>query len=539
MVDFPPVIDSAVKPRPSIRMRSRILSAALMICLFTAAPSFAGEQSAGGISQEETTVRMDVDLRSVDLYRRGLRRMAEYISSTPEIFGPCSAGKNVMPERDAREEMRETWKRVLDYYLALESIRQYHRDFYRQEDKNTKEGSYLVYRSSFLAQYRFALEILDVLEENRAADTILNDPVPELGLPGRTYADFKFRFLNVKTATEFAALQAVAAAMGDGGFPGAKAAADDDASFIWKMGRGKGEVLTLKNALAVVGDAGQNAWLPVQKGVAEWMGDVKVHRIGQFLITPERINGITPCLEPGDILLERREWFLTNVGLPGFWTHAALYVGTPEERRSVFGTDEIRNWIRSLGRPDGDYEGFIRERVPEAYDESLKTDENGHAPRVIEAVGEGVIFTTIEHSAACDSLAVLRPRLPVREKARALLRAFGYAGRPYDFDFDFMTDAALVCSELVYKAYEPASDFTGVRFPLSRIAGRLVIPPNEMARMFADEHGAESRQTDLVLFLDGFEKEGVAVESSPEMFLESWKRPKWHVLVQESLRGPD
>ncbi len=71
-------------------------------------------------------------------------------------------------------------------------------------------------------------------------------------------------------------------------------------------------------------------------------------------------------------------------------------------------------------------------------------------------MSEGVIFTTLEHSADCDSLAALRPRLPRREKAQAILRAFHYAGRPYDFNFDFGTDAELVCTELIYKAYEPA-----------------------------------------------------------------------------------
>ncbi len=36
-------------------------------------------------------------------------------------------------------------------------------------------------------------------------------------------------------------------------------------------------------------------------------------------------------MEPGDIIVARQNWYLSNIGLPGFWPHAELYVGTPEE----------------------------------------------------------------------------------------------------------------------------------------------------------------------------------------------------------------
>ena len=59
--------------------------------------------------------------------------------------------------------------------------------------------------------------------------------------------------------------------------------------------------------------------------------------------------------------------------------------------------------------------------------------------------------------------------LPAVEKAAAILRAFGYVGRPYDFNFDFRTDAALLCSELVYKPYKPSPGRQGLRFPLVEV----------------------------------------------------------------------
>jgi hypothetical protein len=205
-------------------------------------------------------------------------------------------------------------------------------------------------------------------------------------------------------------------------------------------------------------------------------------------------------------------------------------VGTPEERRVLFSDPQVRRWVVSQGEPSGDLEKLLQRRYPKAYALSIAPQEQGHVPRVLEAISEGVVFTTLEHSAAADSMVALRPRLQPVEKAQALVRAFRYMGRPYDFNFDFQTDSALVCTELVYKAYEPAPGFRGLSWKPEEVVGRTAIPANSIARQFDREPGG---QLEMVLFLDGQEKRGTAVEASVEEFRQSWKRPKWHVLVQE------
>jgi hypothetical protein len=124
-------------------------------------------------------------------------------------------------------------------------------------------------------------------------------------------------------------------------------------------------------------------------------------------------------------------------------------------------------------------------------------------------------------------VAALRPRLPAVEKAAAILRAFGYAGRLYDFNFDFRTDTALVCSELVYKAYEPGPGRQGLRLALDEVLGRPVLPPSEIARLFDAEFGTPAVQLEFVRFLDGRRANGVAVERDVEAFRQSWRQPKW------------
>ena len=236
-------------------------------------------------------------------------------------------------------------------------------------------------------------------------------------------------------------------------------------------------------------------------------------------------------------MLQRREWYLSNVGLPGFWSHAAIYVGTPEERRAFFNTEEVRRWVVSRGEPSGDLERLLERTFPAARAATLLPPEHGHAQRVIEAISEGVVFTTLEHSVDADSVVVLRPRLPRAAIAFALERAWGYAGRPYDFDFDFQTDSALVCTELVYKAFEPSAAAPGLRLALEEIVGRTAIPANDIARQFDSQFGTPEAQFDFIAFLDGQEKAGVAVEAGVEEFRKSWRRPKWHVLVQDPVDG--
>ena len=280
--------------------------------------------------------------------------------------------------------------------------------------------------------------------------------------------------------------------------------------------------------------AGFAAWFPLQKGVSEWMGDTKVLRNGTHLISSRQIDAMGKRLKPGDIIFERHEWYLSNLGLPGFWTHVALYIGTSEERRDYFNDPEVRDWAKGIGAGNDDFEALLRQRYPAAYSLSQMPKEGGHPARILEAISEGVSFTSLEYSGAADSIGVIRPLLSKRDKAQAIMRAFHYSGRPYDFNFDFQTDSALVCSELIYKAYERGGGMKGMWFPITEVMGRKVSTPNGMVRLFDEQRGIPAAQADFVLFLDGYEKEKRAVESTLEQFRASWQRPNWHILIQDT-----
>jgi len=477
---------------------------------------------------------LKADMQAVMRYREGLRSVMVYVSSRTDIFSSREQDHGRLMTRPERELVWQTWKTFLDYLIALDAIEERTQGL-RALQADSKRDSFLVSYAAFLARYRFSMEWISAMGRNPEFDTLLNEPVPELGLPRRTYAKLKLKVLNVVRATQFAALEAIDKSFGSRDFPEARAGIKEDSSYIWKAGRFQGHALTVKNAFDVFKGAGFAAWFPVQTEVSEWMGDTKVYRIHESLITKDQVKDMIPRLQPGDILLIRHEWFVSNVGLPGFWPHAALYIGTPAEREAYFDDPAVKAWVRGQGQADGDFDSLLRAKYPQSYALSVQKDKD-REPRILEAISEGVSFTALDHALDADSAVVLRPRLSKKEKAMAIRKGYHYAGRPYDFNFDFLTDSSLVCTELVYKSYEPSPDTKGLKWPLTELMGRKLLPANEIARQFAEQYGKPDQQLDFVMLLDGYEKDRLAKEGTLQDFLASWKRPKWHVLVQGHAR---
>ena len=448
--------------------------------------------------------REDSDAHAIAIYRAGL-------ATTVNQMRHAAHGEKQLLSGADKDTVRRTWAGFLDYVLALDSIDAHYRP------QKTAASVALSY-AAFLAEYRRALEMIAVTDRLPGIDAVLNEAAASAGLPTGSYAQFKLRFLNVARASEFAALESLYRLKGKPGPPQVAQFIAEDAAAVIASG-GKGVAQTAANAAKIGSSSAFTAWFPVQKGVAEWMGDTRVAGGHEFLINTRQITALATRLQPGDVFLERREWFVSNVGLPGYWPHTALYIGSGPERSHYFDDPSVREWLQSQGRADGDFEAFLRERNPALYAQSQNA-------KIIEAMSEGVLFTTLTHSASADSLAVVRPRVSKREKAIAVARAFGYIGLPYDFNFDFHTDNSLVCSEVIYKAYEGS-----VTLPLVTMVDRVNTPPNEIVRAFDEAYGTPRQQLDFVLFLDGNERKHAAVEATLADFRSSWRRPKWHTFT--------
>ncbi|MFT7172265.1 MAG: hypothetical protein ACI9NQ_000474 [Paracoccaceae bacterium] len=159
-------------------------------------------------------------------------------------------------------------------------------------------------------------------------------------------------------------------------------------------------------------------------------------------VTPEVREQIRDLLKPGDVFVTRHDDALSNLFLPGFWPHAALYIGTPSERRE-------------LG-------------VPDQGDDSLT---------VLEAKKDGVKLRQLRETLAVDAFVVLRPKVTREELKAALTRALTHEGKLYDFIFDFRKSERLACTEVVYRSFHGIGPW---QLELTKRSGHLALSAEDL-----------------------------------------------------------
>ena len=154
------------------------------------------------------------------------------------------------------------------------------------------------------------------------------------------------------------------------------------------------------------------------------MGNVRFGRPGDYLITRGQARDMEGRLLPGDILLGRKNWYLSNIGLPGFWPHAMLYIGDGEAIAVTFDNDpEVLEWVERAAGRDMSLSQYLQATYPLAWRRRETSNMSDDALTVIEAVSEGVIQNSVYGSSG-DYMAAIRPRLANVFKARAIVRAF-------------------------------------------------------------------------------------------------------------------
>jgi len=272
-----------------------------------------------------------------------------------------------------------------------------------------------------------------------------------------------------------------------------------------------------------------DAWFPIQKGVATAMGRATISTRGKGgLITAEDISLMKQQMLPGDIMLQRRNWHVSNVGIPGFWTHSALYSGDLETMDAYFASEFPYQGYVSMSE-------YIETELPAAFASLVSPDYVGITPSVIEAIEPGVVFQTLTKSADADFVVVLRPMLTKKDIMLSLVKAFANTGKPYDFNFDFDTRDALVCSELVYDAYfERLPEKNGLSMQTSLINGRKIVSPFDIAKKYVAEKDSLEKQLEFVYFIMSSEKTGETTVGTEKDFVGSLEWSKFSFLQNAS-----
>ena len=451
--------------------------------------------------------RMDSDERALIAVIGGLEEL--------EVrFRRFEAGLAAGERSYYRPEDDDEIRRMLVSYLSFRAALLRTVWFYQRQDEvpdeRTRLRALLLHYTAAAVAYDYAARFVLAFEGAEAAVRKLNEGEPRWDLPPGIYDTIRAnlahlshrRWLEAGWRNYHATLPRwQAAGLHDGPvharFHRAIATAGENtARLSERLLRYK-----LETALADVGKFTRGGWYRASSAVSTLIGDVRIRepRGHAGLITPEQVQALREKLRPGDIVIERRNWYLSNAFLPGYWPHSALYVGTAEDLRAL-GLDHDPRVARHLA----------------AY---ARPDANGHTASFIEAVSEGVVFTSIEHSVGeADSVAVLRPRLTPEQVREVIARAFSHAGKPYDFDFDFFSADKLVCTEVVFRAFGSFVDF-----PLVEILGRKTLPALEIIRHWASPVGGP--QLEFVAFLDGDERSGTCTERDDAALEESISRP--------------
>jgi hypothetical protein len=456
------------------------------------------------------------DVHTLRIFVQGIEKATAALEESPELFR-----KRGLLSLEDRQKLWGLWQAFLDYQIALESIKDTYRDF--AGIKLTEEASlharlFLATYTAFLAQFSCGLRVVNLVQPVEALHVLLNEAVPEFGIHAKSFADLKWNVIHVSSFSAAMAGRAYFHLLA----PVIKKHSlqrHEDLQWLFAYLRKtrpratrtikvKGLGLFAANTLDIIRGRAFQVWFPIQKRAAKLFGEVHFRDRKERLIGKAQIAEMLKKMKPGDILFERRNWCMSNIGLPGFWPHAALYVGSPGEIEEI--------------APE------VKRRYPGKWSKFCKPYKDRNPHRVIEAVGEGVIFNSFEHSAGADYVCALRPRHA--DVPEAILRAFHYQGRPYDFDFDFSSDSTLVCSELVWKCYQPGRHQKGIRWPLIEVAGRPVLPANEMVKQFVREFDDPDPQLEFVHFIDAIEEEQRAVVRPVDALLMSPYRPKWDFL---------
>ena len=430
-----------------------------------------------------------------------------------------------------KKNILDNWVSYVGCYNGLNEIRQKYKNELRlkhREDSHTKFKNVLLIYSSTIAIRKNSVLLANIIDKNKYLESMLNESRPEYNINKKQY------YYITQEITEISQMISLFRNKHYFDFMvncyevyGYESEESEERLLEYASYNYLNVIKLVKNHRNIVFNNmvqffGKNVfdfWFPFQKWVAISITGVDYSSRKEKYVSNEDINIIKDELLPGDILLKRNNYQLTNLGLPGFWTHSAIYIGGLEKLDKYFVDMPLENFLC--------VSDYVKTIYPKVYD--ILCDKND-SEYIIEVIAPGVVINPLDAIAKVDYFSALRPKLSKEDKLKALFTAFEYLGKLYDYNFDIMTDNALFCSELIYKSYLYSSNKKGLTFKLEHKAGRLLLSPNNIIKKFDTEFDSEDSEFDFVVFYDGSERERKAVRKSAKDLKGTWKLNNWTIV---------
>ena len=227
----------------------------------------------------------------------------------------------------------------------------------------------------------------------------------------------------------------------------------------------------------------------IRNGFLKFFGDIKIFKFpffllydpGSYLVKGKDIRRVIELIQPGDILLRGYKNYLDGYFIPGFFSHAGLYLGETRKENSVI--------------PEGAESEFYEGKQV-----------------VIHSMAEGVFMEDIINFCKCDYLIILRRSTQIEKKEEidrsfreVYLAALSHLGAEYDFEFNFYDIHNLSCTELVYVCYKPFMERYNVKMKTRRVllATREMLIPDDFVTdkftiAFKSESVSDSRIANII-----------------------------------------
>ncbi|MEO6034047.1 MAG: 1-acyl-sn-glycerol-3-phosphate acyltransferase [Verrucomicrobiota bacterium] len=278
------------------------------------------------ISAQNLSAQLDADEKALHGILIGVGELEKRAAELRREFGE---GKRTYYRQADNDAIRSLMLSYLNYRAALLRLVWKYQSYETVTDEKLRLRSFLAGLTAGSVLYEASSEFV-LQHQDPMAIRKLDEAEPLRGIPPNLFDTIhnnliapENRQLLAKTLQKYSSLQTAFQqnALGDSGdykmFHAAiRGAAESAKRFQSRLARE-----AVKATSANVTTEGKEPVYRIKTLVSTWIGDTKIRepREGKALIRPEQVTELRRKLQPGDIMLERRNWFLSNAFLPGYW----------------------------------------------------------------------------------------------------------------------------------------------------------------------------------------------------------------------------